>query len=137
MSIDQQITFIYTKDLPRAARFYETVLGFVPVLIQKGGCRIYKTAGEGGFLGICRERPGRISHPEGTILCWVTQDVDGWNARLRDAGVPTEGPPAYSEAFGVYHLFFRDPDGHLLEIQRFDDPDWSVPLDNAGPDDDG
>lgn len=131
MSFDQQITFIYSKDLPRAAAFYETVLGFTPVQIQEGGCRIYKTAADGGFLGICRERPGRTSNPEGTILCWVTQDVDDWDTRLRAAGITPEGPPARSEAFGVYHLFFRDPDGHLLEIQRFDDPDWAVPPESA------
>ena len=34
-------------------------------------------------------------------------------------------PPAHNPRFGIYHLFLRDPDGHLVEIQRFDDADWA------------
>jgi catechol 2,3-dioxygenase-like lactoylglutathione lyase family enzyme len=30
-------------------------------------------------------------------------------------------------ATGITHFFFRDPAGYLLEIQRFDRPDWPHP----------
>lgn len=130
LSFDQQISFIYTRDMDRAAAFYENVLGLDLVLVQQGGCRIYRTA-PGAFLGICKERPDRVSNQDGLVICLVSQDVDGWHDRLSDAGIAIETPPTYSEVFGVYHIFLRDPDGHLVEIQRFDDADWHEPLDGG------
>ena len=35
-----------------------------------------------------------------------------------------EKPPTHNPEFAIYHFFFRDPSGYLLEIQRFDDPRW-------------
>jgi len=37
--IDQQITFLYTRDLATTARFYEQVLG-LPLAVDQGDCRI-------------------------------------------------------------------------------------------------
>ena len=48
--------------------------------------------------------------------------------RLADAGVPFEKEPAHSPEYGIYHCFFRDPNGYLLEIQQFDDPGWAEPI---------
>jgi catechol 2,3-dioxygenase-like lactoylglutathione lyase family enzyme len=44
--------------------------------------------------------------------------------RIRPRGVAIEKPPAANPEFEIYHFFFRDPNGYLLEIQRFDDPRW-------------
>lgn len=55
------------------------------------------------------------------IVTLVTDDVDGWAERLVAAGHDVEGPAA-NDRFALYHLFVRDPDGHLVEIQRFDEP---------------
>jgi hypothetical protein len=33
-------------------------------------------------------------------------------------------PPTYNERYQIYHLFARDPNGYLIEIQRFEDPRW-------------
>ena len=118
---DAQITFCYTLDLETTARFYEETLG-LPLTLDQGGCRIYRTAGD-AYLGFCGRAGAR--RPEGVILTLVTDDVDGWYARLHEAGVPFERPPAANAEYGIYHCFFRDPNGYLLEIQRFDDPDWS------------
>lgn len=126
MCFDAQITFLYTKDLARAAAFYEDILGLTLVQVQDGGCRLYRLA-RGGFLGLCRERQGRVCSPEGLIFCMVTSDVENWYERLVAADVPIEKPPTYSAQFGIFHILFRDPDGHLLEIQRFDAGDWSEP----------
>jgi catechol 2,3-dioxygenase-like lactoylglutathione lyase family enzyme len=59
------------------------------------------------------------------ILTLVTDDVDGWHARLAAKGVTFEKEPAANPEYGIYHCFFRDPNGYLLEIQRFDDPNWN------------
>lgn len=120
-SINAQITFCYTRDLETTAAFYENVLG-LRLALDQGGCRIYATAGD-AYLGFCgREEAPR---PSGVILTLVTEDVDGWHERLSARGVEFEKAPAHNPDYGIYHCFLRDPNGYLIEIQRFDNPDWS------------
>ncbi len=121
--IDEQITFLYTRDMSKSAPFYEDVLGLELVLDQ-GGCRIYHVAGQKAYVGIC-ERDFAPEKPEGLIFTIVTQDVDGWYERLTAKGVQCENAPKVTEEYGIYHFFFRDPNGYLFEIQRFLDPNWS------------
>lgn len=121
---DQQITFLYTADLDRAAAFYGTTLNLTLVLVQPAGCRIYRT-GAGSFIGLCAARPDKPPGGEGVVLCLVTQEVDEKYQLLTEAGVLCDGPPRLNDTYGIYHFYFRDPDGYLLEIQRFDKPDWA------------
>lgn len=115
------ITFLYTRDLARTALFYEEVLD-LPLVVDQGSCRIYRVA-EGGFVGFC-ERDNAPAQPQGVIVTFVTEEVDEWADRLKKAGIPLEKPPTHNEMYGIYHIFFRDPNGYLLEIQRFTDPAW-------------
>jgi catechol 2,3-dioxygenase-like lactoylglutathione lyase family enzyme len=117
---DAQVTFLHTRDLDACTHFYGTVLGLALVLDQ-GECRIFRVR-SGAYLGFCaRETKTRR---DGVILTLVTSDVDARCAELADRGVVFEKPPAQNPKFRIYHGFFRDPDGHLLEIQRFEDPAW-------------
>lgn len=118
----QQITFIYSHDLERSARFYSDTLD-LPLALDQGTCRIFQTA-EGAFLGVCACREGRAVAPEGVIVSLVTEDVDAWHERLSKAGITIEAPPSYSEHFRVYSFFARDPEGYRIEFQRFDQPNW-------------
>ncbi len=115
------ITFLYTRDLASTARFYEDVLGF-QLALDQGSCRIYRI-GANGFVGFC-ERASAQDKPEGVIITFVTDEVDAWADRLKAEAVPLEKPPTLNEEYGIYHIFFRDPNGYLLEIQRFVDPAW-------------
>jgi catechol 2,3-dioxygenase-like lactoylglutathione lyase family enzyme len=119
-----QITFLYTRDLAATATFYEEVVG-LPLKLDQGACRIYRVS-EDGYLGFCQaeDAPGRAA--DGTaggvrhvILTLVTEDVDGWYDRLRARGVAFEDPPTTNPKYQIYHCFFRDPNGYLVEIQRF------------------
>ena len=118
---DSQITFLYTRNLKVTAEFYGDILNLLPVLDQ-GGCRIYKTAGQ-SFLGFC-ERV-ETGTPDGVIFTLVTEDVDGWFDKLRSRGVSFEKRPVFNPDYNIYHCFFRDPNGYLIEIQRFEDPRWT------------
>jgi len=42
-------------------------------------------------------------------------DIDVWERRLRDAGVEIESRVEWPE--GGRSLYFRDPDGHVLELK--------------------
>ncbi len=123
MTFDAAITFLLVADLERSHHFYGHLLG-LPLALDQGSCRIYRVAG-GGFLGTCR-RPAGVS-PEGIIVTLVSPDVDEWHERLAAAGVPCEKPPTLNEEYRVYHCFFRDPDGYLVEIQEFRDERWENP----------
>ena len=122
LPIDAQITFVYTSDLARSARFYEGVLG-LQLSLDQGSCRIYRVSGRQAYLGICQraESPEDVS---GLIITFVTSDVDGWYERIVARGWKCEHPPRHNETYRIYHFFLRDPSGYLIEIQRFDREDW-------------
>ena len=121
MIADAQITFLPSADLERSRAFYGGVLG-LEFVVDQGSCHIFKVA-EGAFLGTCQR--DAVEATEGVIFTFVTDEVDAWCARVSDSGWRIESGPEHSVHYGIYHAFLRDPDGHRLEIQRFDDPDWA------------
>ena len=123
MSADAQITFLPSSDLERSRTFYEEVLG-LELVTDQGSCHIYRITNE-AFLGVCVKDVPYQS--DGVIVTLVTQDVDEWCERVTAAGGMIDRGPVHNDRFGIYHAFLRDPDGNLLEIQRFDDPGWSSP----------
>jgi catechol 2,3-dioxygenase-like lactoylglutathione lyase family enzyme len=120
-NIDQQVTFLYCHDLVKTAKFYEQVIGFELVLDQ-GGCRIYRVC-EDSFLGFC-QRVGIRPNPEGIVYTFVTEDVNGWYEFLKGRGVDLVKAPEENPTYNIYHFFFRDPNGYMLEVQKFLDPRW-------------
>jgi len=120
-TFSDQITFLYTDDLNATADFYENSIG-LPLTLDQQACRIYKTA-PGAFLGFC-QREGVSSHHPDIIITLVTPDVDQWHEHLVQRGVAIEKPPALNPKFQIYHFFFRDPNGYLVEVQKFLDPGW-------------
>ena len=143
-SIDQQVTFLYTRDLAATAVFYEEVLA-LPLVLDQGSCRIYRVSGD-SFLGICQRtdtspstssggtstslgdaEPVEVPIRHNVIVTLVTAEVDAWYRYLNDKGVEFEKPPEFNSAYNIYHCFLRDPSGYLLEIQQFRDPTWPAP----------
>jgi len=120
--IDEQITFLYTRDLARSAAFYEDALGF-QLAVDQGSCRIYHVVGRTAYFGIC-ERQSAPEQPQGIIFTLVTQDVDGWYAHLTERGIICDGAPRFNDTYHIYHFFCHDPNGYLIEIQRFPDSPW-------------
>lgn len=117
--IHQQITFLTVKDLAATANFYEQIL-HLPLAVDQGSCRIYRVVGE-AYVGFC-QRPEVKDLGQQVILTLVTPEVDAWYQRLLEQGVSFEKPPAVNPEYNIYHCFLRDPDGYLIEIQRFLDP---------------
>ena len=119
--LKQQVTFLYTHDLATTGAFYEEIVG-LPLVLDQGSCRIYRVA-NGAFVGFC-QREEAPEEPHGIILTLVSDDVDGWYDYLREKEVAFEKPPEHNETYNIYHCFLRDPNGYLIEIQRFLDPAW-------------
>lgn len=123
MNGPQFITFIYVKDMDRSIDFYQGNLELQEVLDQ-GACHIFKI-NSGAYLGICQdEGPGMEAGKGKIILTLVTEDVDDFYRKLIQAGIDIESEPKINPKFQIYHFFLRDPDGYLIEIQKFLDPRW-------------
>lgn len=123
LPIDEQITFLYCQDITASATFYETVLG-LELALDQGGCRIYHTVGRKAYIGICERATPRAK--DGVIFTIVTQDVDGWYQRITEHGVVCEDEPRMNPTYGIYHFFVKDPNGYLIEFQRFVADPWDI-----------
>ena len=115
------ITFLKTHDLSETTRFYTQDMGFELVLDQET-CRIFRIC-PNCFLGFCLT-DGDTGSPE-VIITIEIEDVDGFCRSLESRGVEIETRPRLNQRFNIYQMFVRDPNGYLLEIQRFLDPKWA------------
>ena len=120
--ITQQITFIYTNDLQKSANFYENILGLT-LSRDQGTCRIYSLS-ESAFIGVCQMgefSKGKVNtgHQHNIILTIVTDEVDLWYDTLQKRGVIFDKAPETNPKYNIYHCFLRDPNGYLIEIQKF------------------
>jgi catechol 2,3-dioxygenase-like lactoylglutathione lyase family enzyme len=119
-------TSLYVDDLERAARFYEDVLG-LSVLTRDARFRAYDVGGASVLLIFKRGATLETVHmPGGTIpphhgegplhiaFAVGAAELAAWEKRLGDHGVAIEGRTDWSR--GGHSVYFRDPDGHLLEL---------------------
>ena len=122
-SLQSQITFLYYRDLARAARFYEDVLRF-ELCDDQGDARIYRVA-ENAFVGIVDGAKGHCQPQEtnAVLLTLVAENVEDWYAYLLERGVKLLTEVKQPDGFPVKCFFFEDPEGYQYEIQRFLDPE--------------
>ncbi|WP_315775921.1 MULTISPECIES: VOC family protein [unclassified Bradyrhizobium] len=113
-------TVILVRDWSAMRRFYEEVLGF-PLLRELSQGRIEYQAGSNT---LALARPQRLASDQPTppgsaslqLAFKVTRDdVDRCAAELTGKGIALMEPPT-DQPFGHRTLFFRDPDGNLLEV---------------------
>ena len=121
-SIDQQITFFYTQNGPKTWTFYEQVMG-LPLVLDQGGCRIYCVVGD-AYVGFCERAGPRPT--EGVLFTIVTDEVDEWAEHLKAHGVEFTQEPKHNSEYQIYHFFAKDPNGYLIEVQKFDDLKWNA-----------
>ena len=119
-------TCLYVADMARARGFYEAVLGLAPMFSDER-LTAYPVGGRSALLLFLRGSTTATVHlPGGTIpphdgngpahcaLAVVAADLPRWEARLAARGVAVEGRTRWPR--GSTSLYFRDPDGHLLEL---------------------
>jgi catechol 2,3-dioxygenase-like lactoylglutathione lyase family enzyme len=119
-------TALYVDAMPRARAFYEEVLGLAPVFADDR-LTAYRVA-PGSMLLLFRRGAATTTAvmPGGTIpphdgagplhvaLSVAAEDLAPWEAYLGTREVAVEGRTAWPR--GGHSLYFRDPDGHLLEL---------------------
>jgi len=114
-----QITLLYFRNIEKAYRFFEEILR-LKVRIDQGYGRIYEVAGN-ALIGVMDERRGFLQSGSGksVMISLVTEDVDEWYEELRKKGVKLLSSPLTKKEIGIRSFLFEDPEGHVLEIQKF------------------
>lgn len=120
-------TILYATDLPCAVAFYRDVVGLAPMtgdparfqsfrvcdrqvlLLFKRGGTLQPTAVPGGIIP-----PHDGSGPHHIGFAIAPAAYDPWLAWLRSQHVTIESEARWSA--GGRSLYFRDPDGHLVEF---------------------
>lgn len=120
-------TILYVADLPRAVAFYRDELGLEPMAgdparfqpFKAGPRHVLLLFRRGGTLqptpvpgGVIPPHDGDGPHHLGFAV--TAAAYDAWAARLRARGIAIESEARWER--GGRSLYFRDPDGHLLEL---------------------
>ncbi len=106
------IFFLSTRRRDEIVEFYTTRLE-LNIWIEQEDCTILRQ--DNLILGFCQRETADTG---GIITFWYgsNKEVDDEYAKLADVA---EGPPEVNEKYRIYHFFFRDPEGRMLEVQRF------------------
>jgi len=113
-------TVIFVRDMTAMRRFYEDILGF-PLLRELSPRWIeYRVGANTLALATPRLTADDDPTPSGTASLQLAfkvsvPEVDECADELVRQGVTLLSPPT-DQAFGHRTLFFRDPDGNLLEV---------------------
>lgn len=119
-------TALYADDLDRAGQFYGEVLKLDPILKTKS-LIAYDVCQNSVLLVFKRGASARTQVlPAGTIpphdgsgplhICFAidAEDLADWETRLREHNIAIESRMKWER--GGTSIYFRDPDGHLLEL---------------------
>ena len=119
-------TVLYVDDFVRACAFYEQVLGLKSVYKDQR-LTAYDVGGRSMLLLFLRGQSLQtLKLPGGTIpphdgagpvhiaFSIAAAELKEWQSRLEQAGVAVEGHTSWPR--GSESIYFRDPDGHLLEL---------------------
>ena len=119
-------TALYFDDLERAVTFYRDVLGLRPmgepprlVPMDAGGGTVLLLFQRGATLDGVKTPAGAIPPHDGHGPIHIAFAVDAgtlnaWERHLAARGVEIEGRMKWSR--GGASIYFRDPDGHSLEL---------------------
>jgi len=116
MKFDEFITFLGTENLKKTSELYQNGLG-LELYKDQGLCKIFHITKE-SKIGFCSHMPV-IFKEKSPILTLVVKNVDETYNRLISKGIEIPNPPNINSKFNIYHFFFKDPNGYILEIQKF------------------
>lgn len=111
--------FYYYRDVDTAWEFYRDVMGFETV-VDYGFAKILRVA-ESSYLTLVDAEQGMHSadEPKSVTLALVTEQLEDWHTYLTTVGVPMRGELKVTEGSAHDGFVAIDPEGYLLEVERF------------------
>jgi catechol 2,3-dioxygenase-like lactoylglutathione lyase family enzyme len=119
-------TALHVEDVPRSMVFYDRLFGFPKMVFDARFCA-YDVAGRSVFLLFKKGatlQPIEVPGATGVIpphdgsghmhMAFSVLSAEGWDARLAECGVEVESTVKWGT--GGTSIYFRDPDGHLIEL---------------------
>jgi catechol 2,3-dioxygenase-like lactoylglutathione lyase family enzyme len=114
-------TSLYVEDVARAAAFYQRVFAF-PVIAPEGELNASTRlgalrAGDRSVLLLFKKGGTPDTDASGSIhvaFAIAREQVPEWERWLEQQNVTIETRKTWK--YGAQALYFRDPDGHLLEV---------------------
>jgi len=120
-------TAIHVEDVPQSARFYQELFGFEQIEGDDARFRALSVSGRQvlllfrrGSTGEPLPTPGGVIPPHGGqgklhfAFSVPAEDLESWERRLSERGIAVESRVRWPR--GGQSLYFRDPDGHLVEL---------------------
>jgi catechol 2,3-dioxygenase-like lactoylglutathione lyase family enzyme len=119
-------TCLYVEDLERAAEFYERLFGFRRLDSDARFCAFGVGHHDVLLLFLRGSTLEPVTLPGGVIpphdgsgrlhfaFAILSEDLGPWQKRLADLGIAIESRVKWPR--GGESLYFRDPDGHLIEL---------------------
>lgn len=115
MDIQKLITFLPTTDLETTTRFYQVNFDLA-LFMDQGDCKIFKIC-ENAYLGFCQREfeiiKGKI------LLTFIVEDVEKMHKYYSEKPNLIVSNITRNEKYNIIHFFITDPNGYLIEIQRF------------------
>jgi len=133
------------RDLPRMRAFYETVLGlefvneikvpaakarqaalsnqgYVVVRLQASGGERLKLLAPQVPAGAAPQPPFILDQPGSSYITFIIDDIRAACSRVSANGIQfMTGPEPIEVRPGTWLAFFRDPEGHIVELVQYDD----------------
>ncbi len=114
-------TCIYVSDLELTQNFYQKVLDF-PIIAKKSGRHVFFRAGTSVLLCFLPEASSRETElpphfakgPAHLAFEVAVQEYEDWKQKVNLAGIDIIHEQSWGDRF--LSFYFKDPDGHILEI---------------------
>lgn len=113
-------TSLYVDDPGRSAKFYERLFGFAPIfqnerltaLSVEGRCvlLLFKKRASSSLVSSPHDGSGQLH----LAFAIPADELAAWDDCLAQQGIAIEERKTWER--GGHSLYFRDPDGHLLEL---------------------
>jgi catechol 2,3-dioxygenase-like lactoylglutathione lyase family enzyme len=119
-------TSLYVDHLQRSIDFYQRIFSFEKLMADDRFCALNVTSQQVLLLFVKHGTTKPIAMPGGVIpphdgegqlhlaFTIAREDEAAWTDHLKAANVAIESRVAWP--LGGFSLYFRDPDGHLLEL---------------------
>lgn len=113
-------TSLYVDDLQRSANFYQELFGFTPMVVSE---RLIALAVREGQVLLLFKKKGSLHLEFGPhdgdgqlhlAFAIAASEVEPWREWLGEHHIPIVEEIAWER--GGHSLYFRDPDGHLVEV---------------------